>query len=952
MASVIRRIRRTNKKAAKYRFTATLEELLIVGSEKWKPSTVTVSFMHRRRKISSKERKWEESFSNPDQTVIMWPEQAAEHIDILTTLYKSQHEDQYDDKEWTIVVEEVTSKGRRRPIAAVSLNIRLFIMDFPEQKSELKLKLRPLTPQLKQCNLVLLLSSQLLKEGFKDDVSLASTVSQNGRDSREQSVCDALNASEEQVDHGDAKKELALVANTIQSQSWSSDSKNVSKPAPIALEESDIRSTPEIQSQAAAAKTESFTEEVKTVQEQRKESETSAGHISAGGVRPHWRVSSEEKTTKEQEISAPKPTLSFFEVGEDSRPVQVTPPQLLISQAASPKAKGKSHSPRAPSRERAPERVEGEALLAWAQRVTSGYHGVKVNDFTKSWRSGLALNALLHSYRPDLAGDYDVLDFSETMNGRKANVKKALVVARAMGINDIPDENDILTPDSKIIKLLLERLRRVLEGTTDLPTPISSSDHRISQLYHISEAEKKVIEEINKIKEQREADSAVDYSNVKDHVEGVQYGGRGKQVDSLTVDHNGEQWSDDQGDALERDVSFRDHDVSVTMVTPTLPTFRSSGRSTSPTKKEELRKKARQMLENPSAAVLTTGTSQDDEKRRQEARRLIEEAVTDGTTYVLGSAEASTSSSNLQRSYHRSHTSINGSNSDLRKIELVRPAITIHTFKKRDPSPILQRKQYDATPVISGTGRSNQMANDRLKPRGGGPVPSAFDRVKRFGSMRSQELKEAMAQFGRQYGVETTTSGSQASVNATPTRKVVSQWEKDVDDVERTTLEQQRIQERLGDVTAQANAIQAKIRETEQGSSEEQTLLETYMNLTNEKNHLVGRQEYFNIIENIREASRNIADLNQQLDDMTKSTPDDYFKTPEEKDRTDALMESYMSAIQKKDDLIQKLFATEEQLLEDEHRLKSLTLERASNFVRGHDEPLTASRRIMTWLRG
>ncbi|KAK6058187.1 hypothetical protein COOONC_04247 [Cooperia oncophora] len=255
-----------------------------------------------------------------------------------------------------------------------------------------------------------------------------------------------------------------------------------------------------------------------------------------------------------------------------------------------------------------------------------------------------------------------------------------------MGINDIPDENDILTPDSKTIRLLLERLRRVLEGTTDLPTPISSSDHRISQLYHISEAEKKVIDEINKIKEQREADSALDYTNVKeydDHHDGLS--GRSparKQVDPSAADHSADQWSDDQGDGLERDVSFRDHDVSVTMVTPALPTFRSSGRSTSPTKKEELRRKARQMLENPAAAAFPTGTSQDDEKRRQEARRLIEEAVTDGATYLVGS-------------------------------ELVRPAVSIHTFKKRDPSPILQRKQYDA--VVPGQGRPIQMGNDRLK---------------------------------------------------------------------------------------------------------------------------------------------------------------------------------------------------------------------------------------------
>ncbi|ETN84446.1 hypothetical protein NECAME_17152 [Necator americanus] len=355
------------------------------------------------------------------------------------------------------------------------------------------------------------------------------------------------------------------------------------------------------------------------------------------------------------------------------------------------------------------------------------------------------------------------------------------------------------------------------------------------------------------------------------------------------------------------------------MVTPTLPTFRSSGRSTSPSKKEELRRKARQMLENPSAAVSgMKSQSTEDTRRRQEARRLMEDAFTDGATYSIGAD--------------------------------------------------------DASPLLRGMGRPTQMTNDRLEPRGA-TTSSAFDRVKRYGSMRSQELKEVMAQFAKQYGrmeevipvrppivkllygVNEQQRDSHSSIEATPTRKITSQWElhflqKDVADVEGTAFEQQRIQERLGDVTAQASAIQAKIRETEQGSSEEQTLLETYMNLTNEKNSLVGKQEYYNIIENIRETSRHIADLNHQLDSLTQNTPDDYFKTAEEKDRTDQLMESYMDAIQKKDDLIQKLFITEEQLLEDEDRLKSLTLERASNFVRGNDEPLTASRRIITWLRG
>ncbi|XP_035790487.1 microtubule-actin cross-linking factor 1-like isoform X21 [Anopheles albimanus] len=97
-----------------------------------------------------------------------------------------------------------------------------------------------------------------------------------------------------------------------------------------------------------------------------------------------------------------------------------------------------------------------EALLRWARRSTAKYPGVRVNDFTGSWRDGLAFSALIHRNRPDL------IDWRESRSRRpRERLEVAFhVVEKEYGVTRLLDPEDVDTnePDEKSMITYLSSL--------------------------------------------------------------------------------------------------------------------------------------------------------------------------------------------------------------------------------------------------------------------------------------------------------------------------------------------------------------------------------------------------------------------------------------------------------------------------------------------------------------
>uniref|UniRef100_A0AAX7VLZ7 EH domain binding protein 1 n=1 Tax=Astatotilapia calliptera TaxID=8154 RepID=A0AAX7VLZ7_ASTCA len=372
MASVWKRLQRVGKHASKFQFVASYQELMVECTKKWQPDKLVVVWTRRSRRKSSKSHSWQPGIKNPYRGVVVWP--VPENIEITVTLFKDPHAEEFEDKEWTFVIENESPSGRRKALATSSINMKQYASPMPTQ-TDVKLKFKPLSKKVVSATLQFSLSCIFLREGKATDEDMQSLASL------------------------------------------------------MSMKQADIGNLDD------------FEEENEEDEENRVNQEEKAAKITGKTLEEHFFI----LLCKIKDLSE---SPSFFFLPHHYPFNPATTSCLQPSPVPSPILGGKPNA--------------SQSLLAWCREVTKNYRGVKITNFTTSWRNGLAFCALLHHFRPDLI-DYKSLNPQDI----KENNKKAYDGFASLGISRLLEPSDMVLlaiPDKLTVMTYLYQIRAHFSG--------------------------------------------------------------------------------------------------------------------------------------------------------------------------------------------------------------------------------------------------------------------------------------------------------------------------------------------------------------------------------------------------------------------------------------------------------------------------------------------------------
>ncbi|XP_036974587.1 EH domain-binding protein 1-like protein 1 isoform X7 [Acanthopagrus latus] len=556
MTSVWKRLQRVGKKASKFQFVASYQELSLECTKKWQPDKLRVVWTRRNRRMCSKLHSWQPGIKNPYKGMVVWP--VPENIDISVTLFKEVNADEFEDKEWTFVIEG-ENKGHRKVLASADINLKRFASPTPTQ-TDLTLKLKPLSVKVVEATLKLSLSCVFVREGKATDEDMQSLASLMSVKPADIGNLDDFNESDEEEEKksvtatgstfpfSQADKETAVSPGSVQIRPaqdskaaitenkagparisshtedaaevkhqpiTASDSAPAPPGAPSVKEEPTEPEGPAVESQVSPPKpaTERTALALEPLLPSKPEPEPEPRPeqgLQASG-KPQQMGADEEKPAEveaggqESSVSSKEPVCEAENqlwatveetTAESSEAKQEEEGGVTGGGKKKPRSSDKhsdayitpphhcemntSRLPTLPEEETSDlkhprpvptvrEEADGkddaaealvnssQSLLQWCQNITRGYRGIKVTNFSTSWRNGLAFCAILHHFHPEKI-DFDQLDSHDI----KLNNKKAFDGFEALGISRLLEPSDMVllsVPDRLIVMTYLSQIR-------------------------------------------------------------------------------------------------------------------------------------------------------------------------------------------------------------------------------------------------------------------------------------------------------------------------------------------------------------------------------------------------------------------------------------------------------------------------------------------------------------
>ncbi|XP_075605775.1 EH domain-binding protein 1 isoform X6 [Balearica regulorum gibbericeps] len=518
MASVWKRLQRVGKHASKFQFVASYQELMVECTKKWQPDKLVVVWTRRSRRKSSKAHSWQPGIKNPYRGVVIWP--VPENVEITVTLFKDPHAEEFEDKEWTFVIENESPSGRRKALATSSINMKQYASPMPTQ-TDVKLKFKPLSKKVVSATLQFSLSCIFLREGKATDEdmqSLASLMSMKQADIGNLDDFEEDNEEDEEnrVNQEEKAAKITELINKLnfldeEEQDLANSSTNpFGDPDTAKLNPFGDPDVEELDTETASSskpeesfyadnfnpfKDEDAPEYLNPFDEPDPDPETFVTvrdsppqPAKRKNVRPvdmskylyaDTAKAEEEELDESNPFYEPKSSPALIKVAplqESEKKMKrkaPEPPNVLpktemgVSEnmSAVPASRELSSSPKpspipSPVLGRKPN--ASQSLLVWCKEVTKNYRGVKITNFTTSWRNGLSFCAILHHFRPDLI-DYKSLNPQDI----KENNKKAYDGFASLGISRLLEPSDMVLlaiPDKLTVMTYLYQIRAHFSG--------------------------------------------------------------------------------------------------------------------------------------------------------------------------------------------------------------------------------------------------------------------------------------------------------------------------------------------------------------------------------------------------------------------------------------------------------------------------------------------------------